>query len=112
MPKRRDRSLRLGIISPGTTIYGFRVRLEDPTERLRKNNDSTPLSKVENKDEELQTGRKRALSGTVANGTGLGIRVILMVLFMIDLILMALSSKSGAYDEYSKSRRTGSAHQA
>jgi hypothetical protein len=41
------------------------------------------LSKAENKDEEWQIGRKRALIGTVASGAGLGITVILMVLFMI-----------------------------
>lgn len=51
------------------------------------------LSKVENKDEEWQTGRKRALIGTVASGAGLGISVILMVLFIIGSILISLSSK-------------------
>ena len=51
------------------------------------------LSRIENKDEEWQTGRKRALIGTVASGAGLGISVILMVLFIIGSILLALSSK-------------------
>ena len=51
------------------------------------------LSKVENKDEEWQTGRKRALIGTVASGAGLGISAILMVLFMISSILISLRSK-------------------
>jgi hypothetical protein len=51
------------------------------------------LSKVENKDEEWQAGRKRALIGTVASGTGLGISVILMILFIIGSIFLALSSK-------------------
>jgi len=51
------------------------------------------LSKVENKDEEWQTGRKRALIGTIASGAGLGISVILMLLFLIGSILMSLSSK-------------------
>src|SRR5262245_12280978 len=51
------------------------------------------LSKVENKDEEWQTGKKRALIGTVASGAGLGISVILMVLFIIGSILMSLISK-------------------
>src|SRR5215475_4866560 len=51
------------------------------------------LSRIENKDEEWQTGRKRALIGTVASGAGLGISVILMVLFTIGSILMSLSSK-------------------
>jgi hypothetical protein len=41
------------------------------------------LSRAENKDEEWRIGRKRALIGTVASGAGLGITVILMVLFMI-----------------------------
>jgi hypothetical protein len=51
------------------------------------------LSKVENKDEEWQVGRKRALTGTIASGAGLGISMILMLLFMIGLILMSLNSK-------------------
>jgi hypothetical protein len=51
------------------------------------------LSKVENKDEEWQTGRKRALIGTVASGAGLGISVILMTLFIIGSILLSLNSK-------------------
>jgi hypothetical protein len=51
------------------------------------------LSKVDYKDEEWETGRKRALIGTVASGAGLGISVILMVLFTIGSILMSLNSK-------------------
>ena len=51
------------------------------------------LSKVENKYEEWQTGRKRALIGTVASGVGLGISVILMALFIIGSIFLFLSSK-------------------
>ena len=51
------------------------------------------LSKVENKDEEWQTGRKRALIGTIASGAGLGISVILMLLSIIGSILLSLSSK-------------------
>jgi len=51
------------------------------------------LSKVEKKDEEWQTGRKRALIGTVASAAGLGISVILMALFIIGSIFLALSSK-------------------
>jgi hypothetical protein len=41
------------------------------------------LSKAQNKDEEWRISRKRALIGTVVSGAGLGITVILMVLFMI-----------------------------
>jgi hypothetical protein len=51
------------------------------------------LSKVENKDEEWQVGRKRALIGTVASGAGLGISVIIMILFTIGIIFMSLNSK-------------------
>src|SRR5215475_1664875 len=51
------------------------------------------LSKVEKKDEEWQTGRKRALIGTVAGGAGLGISVIFMVLFIVGSILIALRPK-------------------
>jgi hypothetical protein len=51
------------------------------------------LSKVENKDEEWQVGRRRALIGTIASGAGLGISTILMLLFIIGSILMSLSSK-------------------
>ena len=51
------------------------------------------LSKIENKDEEWQTGRKRALIGTVASGAGLGISVILMTLFIVGSILLSLNSK-------------------
>jgi hypothetical protein len=51
------------------------------------------LSKVEKKDEEWQTGKKRALIGAVASGAGLGISVILMTLFIIGSILLSLSSK-------------------
>ncbi len=53
----------------------------------------SPLSKVENKDEEWQTGRKRALIETVASGVGPGISVTLMGLFIIGSILLVLSSK-------------------
>jgi hypothetical protein len=49
------------------------------------------LSKVENKDEEWQTGKKRALIGTIASGAGLGISVILMLFLIIASILMTLS---------------------
>jgi hypothetical protein len=48
------------------------------------------FSKVENKDEEWQVGRKRTLIGTVASGAGLGISVILMVLFLIASVIMLL----------------------
>jgi len=51
------------------------------------------LSKIENKDEEWQTGRKRALIGTVASGAGLGISVILMTLFIVGSIILSLNSK-------------------
>ena len=51
------------------------------------------LSKVENKDEEWETGRKRALTGTIASGAGLGISVILMLFFIISSIALSLSSK-------------------
>ena len=51
------------------------------------------LSRIENKDEEWQTGRKRALIGTAASGAGLGISVILMTLFIIGSILLSLKSK-------------------
>jgi hypothetical protein len=44
------------------------------------------LSNVEKKDEEWQTGRKRALIGTVASGAGLGISVVLLILFAIGSI--------------------------
>ena len=51
------------------------------------------LSRIENKDEEWQTGKKRALIGTIASGAGLGISVILMALFIIGSILISMSSK-------------------
>jgi hypothetical protein len=51
------------------------------------------LSNVEKKDEEWETGRKRALIGTVTSGAGLGISVVLLLLFAIGSILMSLSSK-------------------
>jgi predicted small integral membrane protein len=51
------------------------------------------LSKVEKKDEEWQTSKKRALIGTIASGAGLGISAILMVLFLIGSIFMFLRSK-------------------
>jgi len=50
------------------------------------------LSKVMDKDEEWQTGRKRALIGTVASGAGLAVSGLITVLFIVGMIVLSLSS--------------------
>ena len=50
------------------------------------------LSRVENKDEEWATGRKRTLIGTIASGAGLGLSIVLILLTIIGLLFMSAAA--------------------